>query len=184
VSENHPRVRAYVKNHNLGFDVPYRHGSESHVYRPDFIVLVEDGHGEDDLLHLVVEVKGYRREDAKDKKIAMESYWIPGVNNSKQFGRWAFAEFTEVFGMDADFAARVESEFRKIVDSVSQAQAARSRCKGRAMPKTIKREAEEGCRYAPSYGGFTPQYPHRRISVGDEGRGTVTHPRGLRAPQS
>jgi len=54
----------------------------------------------------------------------MESYWIPGVNNSKQFGRWAFAEFTEVFGMDADFAARVESEFRKIVDSVSQAQAA------------------------------------------------------------
>jgi type III restriction enzyme len=124
VAENHPRVRAYVKNHNLGFDVPYRHGSESHVYRPDFIVLVEDGHGEDDLLHLVVEVKGYRREDAKDKKIAMENYWIPGVNNSKQLGRWAFAEFTEVFGMEADFIARVESEFRKIVDSVSQAQAA------------------------------------------------------------
>jgi type III restriction enzyme len=24
VAENHPRVRAYVKNHNLGFDVPYR----------------------------------------------------------------------------------------------------------------------------------------------------------------
>ena len=83
MAENHPRVRAYVKNHNLGFDVPYRHGSESHVYRPDFIVLVEDGHGEDDLLHLVVEVKGYRREDAKDKKLTMESYWIPGVNNSK-----------------------------------------------------------------------------------------------------
>jgi type III restriction enzyme len=124
VAENHPRVCAYVKNHNLGFDVPYRHGSESHLYRPDFIVLVEDGHGEDDLLHLVVEVKGYRREDAKDKKIAMEHYWIPGVNNSKQFGRWAFAEFTEVFGMEADFAARVESEFGKIVDSVSQAQAA------------------------------------------------------------
>jgi type III restriction enzyme len=123
VAESHPRVRAYVKNHNLGFDVPYRHGSESHVYRPDFIVLVEDGHGEDDLLHLVVEVKGYRREDAKDKKIAMENYWIPGVNNSKQFGRWAFAEFTEVFGMEADFAARVESEFGKIVDSVSQIQA-------------------------------------------------------------
>ena len=124
VAENHPRVRAYVKNHNLGFDVPYRHGSESHVYRPDFIVLVEDGHGEDDLLHLVVEVKGYRREDAKDKKLTMENYWIPGVNNSEKFGRWAFAEFTEVFGMETDFAARVESEFRKIVDSVSQAQAA------------------------------------------------------------
>jgi type III restriction enzyme len=113
VAESHPRVRAYVKNHNLGFDVPYRHGSESHVYRPDFIVLVDDGHGEDDLLHLVVEVKGYRREDAKDKKIAIENYWISGVNNSKQFGRWAFAEFTEVFGMEADFAARVDCEQRR-----------------------------------------------------------------------
>jgi type III restriction enzyme len=41
------------------------------------------------------------------------------VNNSERFGRWAFAEFTEVFGMETDFAARVESEFRKIVDSVS-----------------------------------------------------------------
>ena len=124
VAENHPRVRAYVKNHNLGFDVPYRHGSESNVYRPDFIVLVEDGHGGNDLLHLVVEVKGYRREDAKDKKLTMENYWIPGVNHSEKFGRWAFAEFTEVFGMEADFATRVESEFRKIVDSVSQAQSA------------------------------------------------------------
>ena len=54
----------------------------------------------------------------------MENYWIPGVNNSEKFGRWAFAEFTEVFGMEADFGARVESEFRKIVDSVSQTQAA------------------------------------------------------------
>jgi type III restriction enzyme len=124
VAENHPRVRAYVKNHNLGFDVPYRHGSGSHVYRPDFIVLVEDGHGEDDLLHLVVEVKGYRREDAKDKKLAMETYWIPGVNASGQFGRWAFVEFIEVFGMEADFAAKVESEFCRVMDSVTQPQPA------------------------------------------------------------
>ena len=28
VAEAHPRVRAYVKNHNLGFEVPYRYGSE------------------------------------------------------------------------------------------------------------------------------------------------------------
>ena len=69
VAESHPRVRAYVKNHNLGFEVPYRYGSESRIYRPDFVVLVDDGHGEDDLLHLVVEIKGYRREDAKEKKI-------------------------------------------------------------------------------------------------------------------
>jgi type III restriction enzyme len=82
-------------------------------------VLVDDGHGEDDLLHLVVEIKGYRREDAKDKKITMETYWIPGVNNSGKFGRWAFAEFTEVYAIESDFAAKVEAEFNSIIDMVA-----------------------------------------------------------------
>jgi type III restriction enzyme len=27
VAEAHPKVRAYVKNHSLGFEVPYRYGS-------------------------------------------------------------------------------------------------------------------------------------------------------------
>jgi len=83
VAESHPKVRAYVKNHNLGLEVPYRYGSETRKYLPDFIVLVDDGHGPDDLLHLVVEIKGYRREDAKEKKAAMDIYWVPGVNNLK-----------------------------------------------------------------------------------------------------
>jgi type III restriction enzyme len=68
VAERHPRVKAYVKNHNLGLEVPYRYGSESRRYLPDFIVLVDDGHRDDDLLHLVVEIKAYRREDAKERR--------------------------------------------------------------------------------------------------------------------
>jgi hypothetical protein len=52
VAELHPKVRAYVKNHNLGLEVPYRYGSEMRRYIPDFIVLVDDGHGDNDLLHL------------------------------------------------------------------------------------------------------------------------------------
>jgi type III restriction enzyme len=127
IAEQHPRVRAYVKNHNLGFDVPYRCGSESRIYRPDFIVLVDDGHGEDDLLHLVAEVKGYRREDAKDKAETMKTYWVPGVNNNAKFGRWAFAEFTDVWGMEADFAAKVENEFKTMIErAVSDEQSGRS----------------------------------------------------------
>ena len=46
VAESHPQVRAYVKNHNLGLEVPYRYGSETRKYLPDFIVLVDDGHGD------------------------------------------------------------------------------------------------------------------------------------------
>ncbi len=120
VAETHPRVKAYVKNHNLGLEVPYRYGSEMRTYLPDFIVLVDDGHGDDDLLHLVVEVKGYRREDAKEKKTTMETYWVPGVNNLKQYGRWAFAEFTEVYQMQHEFEAKVEAEFNKMIDVLVQ----------------------------------------------------------------
>jgi type III restriction enzyme len=120
VAESHPKVRTYAKNHNLGLEVPYRYGSEIRKYLPDFIVLVDDGHGPDDLLHLVVEIKGYRREDAKEKKSTMETYWVPGVNNLKQYGRWDFAEFTEVYEIEADFAARVESEFNKMIAAATQ----------------------------------------------------------------
>ena len=117
VAEGHPRVQAYVKNHNLGFEVPYRYGSEVRQYRPDFIVLVDDGHGED-LLHLVVEIKGYRREDAKEKKSTMETYWVPGVNNLGTYGRWAFSEFTDVFQMQADFEKQVERAFNTMIETV------------------------------------------------------------------
>ncbi len=120
VAESHPKVRAYVKNHNLGLEVPYRYGSEIRKYLPDFIVLVDDGRppkpdGSPDLLHLVVEIKGYRREDAKEKKATMETYWVPGVNNLKQYGRWAFAEFTEIYQIETDFKAKVEGEFNKMI---------------------------------------------------------------------
>ena len=121
VAESHPNVRAYVKNHNLGFEVPYRHMAESRTYRPDYIVQIDDGHGEDDLLNLVVEIKGYRREDAKVKKDTMETYWVPGINNTGQFGRWAFAEFTEVYMMDADFAQKVKDAFNQMI-TTAQAQ--------------------------------------------------------------
>jgi type III restriction enzyme len=118
VAESHPKVIAYVKNHNLGFEVPYRFASETRRYRPDFIVLVEDGHGPGDPLHLVVEVKGYRREDAKEKAATMKTYWIPGVNHLGTHGRWAFAEFCDVYDMETDFEARVAQVFDEMIAKV------------------------------------------------------------------
>ena len=119
VAEAHPKVIAYVKNHNLGLEVPYRYGSETRKYIPDFIVKVDDGNGADDLLNLIVEIKGYRLEDAKEKKSTMDVYWVPGVNNLKSYGRWAFAEFTEVYQIESDFEARVEAEFNKMIETVA-----------------------------------------------------------------
>lgn len=120
VAESHPKVRAYVKNHKLGLEVPYRYGPETRKYLPDFIVLVDDGRppradGSPDFLHLIVEIKGYRREDAKEKKATMDTYWVPGVNHLGQYGRWAFAEFTEIYQIESDFAAKVQGAFDTMI---------------------------------------------------------------------
>ena len=107
VAEGHPRVVSYVKNQGLGLEVPYLSGSTPRKYLPDFIVQIDDGsvtaEGGPDPLNLIVEVKGYRGEDAKDKANTMRSYWVPGVNSLGKFGRWAFAEFTAVYEMQAQF---------------------------------------------------------------------------------
>lgn len=108
VLESHPRVRAYAKNHNLGFEVPYRMGGTAKRYRPDFIVLVDDGRGDEDLLRLVIEIKGRRLEDAKQKADTMRTYWIPAVNHLGTYGRWAVAEFTDQYAIEDDFKATIE----------------------------------------------------------------------------
>jgi type III restriction enzyme len=119
VAESHPKVIAYTKNHNLGLEVPYRYGSETRKYLPDFIVLVDDGHGGHNPLHLVTEIKGYRREDAKEKKATMDTYWVPGVNHLGSYGRWAFSEFTEIYRIESDFKAKVEGEFDMMIAQVA-----------------------------------------------------------------
>ncbi|GAB3679012.1 BPTD_3080 family restriction endonuclease [Salinisphaera aquimarina] len=119
VAENHPRVRHYVKNHNLGFDVPYRLGGENRTYCPDFIIIIDDGHGDDDPLQLIVEIKGYRGEDAQAKKDTMDTYWVPGVNHLKAHGRWAFAEFGDVYEMEDDFAEKIEELFDTMIEDIA-----------------------------------------------------------------
>ena len=106
VAEKHSRVLAYVKNQGLGLEVPYLLAGEPHRYRPDFILRINDGQAQP--LNLIVEIKGYRGEDAIEKANTMNSYWVPGVNNLGSFGRWAFAEFTEVFEIQAEFSKLIE----------------------------------------------------------------------------
>ena len=100
VVERHYKTLAYVKNHNLGLEVPYSIGGIPRRYIPDFIVQVDDKRGENNPLNLIVEVKGYRGEDAKAKHDAMATYWVPSVNALAEYGRWAFAEFTDAYDME------------------------------------------------------------------------------------
>jgi len=115
--EQHPKVVRYLKNQGLSFEIPYRIGGDPRRYIPDFIACIDDGHGEDDLLHLVVEVKGYRREDEKDKQNTMKTFWIPGVNHLGTCGRWAFAEFTDVWEMDDKLAALIDAKVAEMIEN-------------------------------------------------------------------
>lgn len=108
VAEQHPKVVGYVKNQGLGLEVPYKDGSSARVYLPDFVVQIDDGNGRDDPLNLVIEVKGYRHENVKLKSETMRTQWVPGVNNLRTYGRWAFEEFNDVFEMDKEFKALID----------------------------------------------------------------------------
>ena len=83
-------------------------------------VLIDDDQGPEDLLHLVVEIKGYRGEDAKEKKGTMDTYWVPGVNRLGTYGRWAFAEFTDIYEIESEFAKKLASEFDQMIQRASQ----------------------------------------------------------------
>ncbi|MFQ3664495.1 MAG: hypothetical protein SNJ79_00450 [Sphingomonadaceae bacterium] len=109
VLETHPRVVAFVKNQGLGLEVPYRDGSTPHRYLPDMVVRLDDGHGPDDLLNLILETKGYRKGDAQLKAETMKTLWVPGVNNLGTHGRWAFAEFIDMPLIEQEFGALVEA---------------------------------------------------------------------------
>ena len=67
-----------------------------------------------------------RREDAKEKKSTMDTYWVPGVSHLGAYGRWAFAEFTEVYQINADFKAEVANHFDKMIDTVTATSGAES----------------------------------------------------------
>lgn len=117
VADRHPRVLAWVKNHNLGFEVPYSAGGQARRYRPDFILRIDDGRGADDPLNVVVEIKGSRDEDDKDKAETMRTLWVPGVNALGDYGRWAFAEFTDVWTIASEFAALVDAWLHRTADA-------------------------------------------------------------------
>ncbi len=90
--EDMPEVIRYVKNHNLGFTIPYTLNGEEKQYVPDFIACLDDGRGPDDLLNLLVEVTGEKKKDKAAKVATARALWVPAVNNHGGFGRWAFIE--------------------------------------------------------------------------------------------
>jgi len=93
--EDMDEVVRYVKNHNLGFTIPYTLNGEEHQYTPDFIACIDDGRGPDDLLSLLIEVTGEKKKDKAAKVSTARNLWIPAINNHGAYGRWAFLEIAD-----------------------------------------------------------------------------------------
>ena len=106
--EEMPEVVRYVKNHNLGFTIPYTLNGEEHQYTPDFIACVDDGRGPDDLLNLLVEVSGEAKKDKAAEVTTARTLWVPAVNHHGGFGRWDFIEISDPW--DAENTIRSASE--------------------------------------------------------------------------
>jgi type III restriction enzyme len=93
--ERMPQVKAYVKNQGLNFKIPYTFEGRPGNYMPDLILKIDDGHGMDNLLHLILEVSGEAKNQKQAKVETTKTMWIPAVNNEKTFGRWDFLEITD-----------------------------------------------------------------------------------------
>jgi type III restriction enzyme len=90
-------VIRYVKNHNLGFTIPYTINGEEHQYHPDFLAALDDGRGVLDPLNLIIEVTGEKKKEKAAKVMTARTLWVPAVNSHGAFGRWAFLEVTDPY---------------------------------------------------------------------------------------
>jgi len=115
--EEMDEVLCYVKNQALGFTIPYTLNGEEHSYTPDYVVRVEDEHGPDDLLNLIVEVTGKKEKDKAAKVATARTLWTPAVNAHSGFGRWAFLEVDDPW--DAQRAIREALEPHRLQEATA-----------------------------------------------------------------
>ena len=95
--EQMKEVAAYVKNHNLGFTIPYTdHNGAGREYVPDFIAHIQKpGDDSHNIVNLILETSGMGREDKIQKANTVKNMWVPAVNNYGEFGEWTFLEITD-----------------------------------------------------------------------------------------
>jgi type III restriction enzyme len=85
-------VESYVKNHFLGFAIPYSKDGKEKQYYPDFIARVKASNGT--VKNLMIEISGMSQDKA-EKKWFVENRWLPAVNAVKDkhaLHEWAFIE--------------------------------------------------------------------------------------------
>lgn len=112
--EDMDEVIKYVKNHSLGFTIPYTLNGEQKNYLPDFIAVLNDNCNVDDPLNLIIEVTGERRKEKEAKVSTARNLWVPSINNYGSFGRWAFFEITDPWNAQDVIRSTIRNQSGKI----------------------------------------------------------------------
>jgi len=82
--DRNEKVKAWVKNDHLGYEILYTFKGVVRKYRPDFIVQLKTGK------FLVLEVKGRDSQEDKTKRAFLDE-WVKAVNQQGGFGQWSCA---------------------------------------------------------------------------------------------
>lgn len=96
-------VDAWVRNFRLGWSVPYMAANGAwRRYEPDFAVRLKQSESSCPL-YLMVECKGVKDDDAMRKERYVRDWWVPAVNDSKEFeGRWRYCMVTDIRNAGAE----------------------------------------------------------------------------------
>lgn len=108
--EELPQVVRYVKNHFLGFKIPYLVGATEHSYIPDFIAVVKTESGK--TVNLIIEISGMSNDRLghKDfKRKYVNEYWLPAANNLARFGIWDFVEVSDIDNVKSILIQKIKS---------------------------------------------------------------------------
>jgi len=84
ILDNHPAVKAFVKNDHLGFSIKYHFNGVVRNYYPDYIIHLTNGD------YLVLEVKGQDNDETRAKRDFL-NLWVKAVNQTNKFGTWHWA---------------------------------------------------------------------------------------------
>lgn len=90
-----PEIVRFVKNQNLGFTIPITGDGQQRNYISDFIIVLRDREGPEELQHLIIELTGEKKRDKESKVQTARTLWVPAVNNIGRLGRWDFLELND-----------------------------------------------------------------------------------------
>lgn len=110
--EELPQVISYVKNHFLGFTIPYVKDGKDKLYYPDFIIKCKTESGS--IYNLILEISGMSN-DKDEKKWYVESRWLPAVNSVREkygYDEWKFIEI-------ANDIRNIKNQLTEVIEGLS-----------------------------------------------------------------